>query len=420
MNILLTNYRYFVSGGPERYLFNAKELFEEKGHKVIPFSVKHPRNLPSEYSHYFLSALTDSEEAVTFRQLKLTPKNLIKLIDRTFLSVEARGRMKRLLRDNDVDVAYTLHFLRWISPSIFAELSKRGVPIVVRVSDFEYMCPGTHLLRDGEVCELCVGGSLLASVKYRCVQGSLPLSLAHYASMSLYKAMGTMKKIDAFVCPSRFTLRQMKKAGFAEEKLFHVPTFVNTQAIPPRSDVPGEYILYSGRLSPEKGVEVLLEAFEKYRKRSGAAAIPLHIIHTGGEGAGVLEERIKSGDLEDVVLLSGLPARDFYSYVGNAAFTVVPSLCYDNLPNVVLESYACGKAVIGSGLGSIPELVEDGGTGLLFEAGNSDDLADKITWLAGRRRECMNMGRKGRMLAESEYGGDLHHERLMGLFSGLM
>ena len=420
MNLLLTNYRYFISGGPERYLFNVKDLFEGNGHSVIPFSVMHPRNLPSEFSEFFLSPLTDSEKAVTFRQLKLTPKNLLKLFDRTFLSVEARRRMKRLLKHSDVDVAYVLHFLRWISPSIFTELSSRGIPIVVRVSDFEYMCPGTHLLRDGEICELCVGGSLLPSVKYRCVQGSFTLSLAHYASMSLYRAVGIMEKIDAFVCPSRFTLRQMEKAGFAEKKLFHVPTFVNTHAISPECDAPGSYILYSGRVSPEKGVEVLLDAFEKYRKRSGDAALPLHIIHTGGEGAGRLEESIKSGALEDVVLLSGLSAPDFYSHVGNAAFTVVPSLWYENLPNVVLESYACGKAVIGSGLGSIPELVEDGETGLLFEAGNSEDLADKLAWLAGRRRECVNMGRKGRMLAEREYGRDLHHKRLMDLFSGLM
>ena len=419
MNILLTNYRYFISGGPERYLFNVKELFEEKQHKVIPFSVKHPKNLPTAYSEFFLSPLSDEEESVTFRQFKLTPKNLIKLFDRTFLSVEARRQIKRLLKSNDVDVAYTLHFLRWISPSILPELSRNNIPIVVRVSDFEYMCPGTHLLRNGDICDICVGDKLWPSVKYKCVQNSFLLSLVHYASMSLYKHIGILEKIDAFVCPSQFTLGQMEKAGFSKRKLFHVPSFIDTQTIAP-DFIPGRYILYSGRISPEKGVNVLLDAFEKYRRQNGANTIPLYIIHTGGERVRYLEDRIKSDNLKEVVVLSGLSNQEFYSYVENAAFTVIPSLCYDNLPNVILESYAYGKAVIGSRRGSILELVQDGETGLLFEAGDSDDLADKMRWLADHPQECLNMGRGGRRLVEQEHNRELHYQRLMGVFSEVM
>lgn len=416
MNILLTNYRYFISGGPERYLFNAKELFESKGHRVIPFSVKHPRNVPTPYSEYFLSALSDDEKAVAFRDLKLTPANLIRMIDRTFLSIEARGKMKRLLESVDIDVAYTLHFLRWMSPSIFGELARRRIPIVVRVSDFEYMCPGTHLLRDGEVCEICVGGKLWPSVKYRCVQDSLPMSLAHYVSMTLYKRIGILDKIDAFICPSRFTLRQMEKAGFSGRKLFHVPTFIDTQAIVPDFS-PGGYILYSGRISPEKGVNVLLEAHKILAGQSANSPLPLYIIHTGGSEARSLEARVTSGELTNVRILSGLNRQEFHSYVSNAAFTVVPSICYDNLPNVILESYAFGKAVVGSNRGSISEVVLDGKTGLLFEPGNSRDLADKMAWLAGRPEECSCMGRAGRTFVENEHNKELHYDKLMSVFS---
>lgn len=416
LNILLTNYRYFISGGPERYLFNVKELFEQKQHKVIPFSVKHPKNTPTPYSEFFLSPLSDEAESVTFRQFKLTPRTLIRLFDRTFLSVEARRQIKRLLESNDVDVAYTLHFLRWISPSIFYELSRNNIPIVVRVSDFEYMCPGTHLLRDGEICEICVGDKLWPSVKYRCVQNSFFLSLAHYVSMSLYKRIGILEKINAFVCPSQFTLAQMEKAGFGKQKLFHVPTFIDTQTIAPHFDR-GQYILYSGRVSPEKGVNVLLDAFEKYKRENGTNTIPLYIIHTGGENVRDLEKRIKSDGMKDVTLLGGLSQREFYSYVKNAAFTVVPSLCYDNMPNVILESYAYGKAAIGSRRGSILELVQDGETGLLFEPGESDDLADKMGWLTAHSQECVDMGRNGRALVENEHNKEIHYERLMGVFS---
>jgi glycosyltransferase involved in cell wall biosynthesis len=418
LNILLTNYRYFVSGGPERYLFNVKALLEGKGHEVVPFSVKHPRNEPTPYSEYFLSGLTDNTDAVAFRDFRLTPKNLMRLFDRTFLSVEAGRKIKLLLESKQIDVAYTLHFLRWISPSVFGELARRGIPIVVRVSDFEYMCPGTHLLRRGEVCEICVGASLLPSVRYRCVQNSLPLSLAHFLSMSLYRLTGALEKIDAFVCPSRFTTGQMEKAGFDRKKLFHVPTFIDNETIEP-DFTPGGYILYSGRVSVEKGVEVLIDAHQKLQSQSGAGTPELYIIHTGGEEARALEAKANSGDLKKVNILSGLSQKDFHSYVKKAALTVVPSLCYDNLPNVILESYAHGKPVVGSNRGSIPEVVNDGKTGLLFEPGDSDDLAEKLGWLAEHTKECVEMGRAGRALVESEHNKELHYSRLMDVFSKL-
>lgn len=415
MNILLTNYRYFLSGGPERYLFNVKDLLESRGHEVVPFSVKHPRNDPTPYSEYFLSALTDDPEAVAFREFKLTPANLARLVDRTFLSIEARRNIQKLLEAKHIDVAYTLHFLRWISPSIFSELARRKVPIVVRVSDFEYMCPGTHLLRDGEICEICVGAGLGPSVKYRCVQRSLPLSLAHWASMSLYKLTGALDKIDAFVCPSRFTRGQMEKAGFARGKLFHVPTFIDADAIEPAFSG-GEHILYTGRISTEKGVDVLIKAYEMLQSKSAKGIPPLYIIHTGGEEARALEDRARSGDLKNVTVMSGLGRQEFYSYVRRAAFTVVPSLCYDNLPNVILESYANGKPVVGSNRGSISEVVHDGETGLLFEPGDSGDLAEKLEWMVEHRPELSDMGRVGRRLVEEEHSKDLHYEKLMGVF----
>lgn len=415
LNILLSNYRYFVSGGPERYMFNAKALFEEKGHNVIPFSVKHAKNRPTEFSDFFLSSLSDNENAVYFRQLKLNPKTLLKLLDRSFYSIEARKKLKALMRNRDIDVAYILHFLRWISPSIFAELSHRSIPIIVRISDFEYMCTGAHLLRDGKICELCVGNKLWPSVKYRCVQGSTTLSIIQYLAMSLYRKIGILDKIDAFICPSQFTLEKMVEAGYDEKKLFHVPTLVDSEKVSP-SFKSGNYILYFGRISYEKGINVLLDAFVKYDRASGSDSLPLYIILTRGIEAPEVIARVKSENMRGVKVLGGLSPSDFYSYVQNSAFTVVPSLFYENLPNVILESYAYGKPVIGSRRGSVLEVIRDGETGLLFEAGNTDDLAEKIRWMADHPQECMNMGRKARKLAEDVYNKELHYKRLIDVF----
>jgi len=419
LNILLANYRYFVSGGPERYLFNVKKLLEGKGHEVIPFSVNHPKNFPSGHSEFFLSPLSDKEEIVSFRQLKLDPKTLIKLIDRAFYSLEARKKLRGLLKKKDVDVAYILHFLRWISPSIFHEFSRKNIPIVVRISDFEYMCPGTHLLRNGEICETCVGKSLWPAVKHRCIQGSFVLSLAHWFAMSCYKKTGLLDKIDAFVCPSRFTLDKMAEAGFDRTKLFHIPTFVGSESIVPRFD-PGRYILYFGRISSEKGINVLLEAFERYRRKSVAKVLPLYIIQTRGTETVQLREKIESDKMQDVRLLNGLSNEEFHSFIKKSAFTVVPSLFYENLPNVILESYAYGKAVIGSRRGSFLEVIREGETGLLFEAGDSGELADKMEWLADHPQECAAMGRNARKLAEDEYNQEQHYAKLMALFMKLL
>jgi len=415
MNILLANYRYFVSGGPERYLFNAKALFESKGHTVLPFSVKHPKNCPTEFAEYFLSSLSDDAEAVTFRQFKLSPQTFIRLCDRTFYSLEARRKIKSLMDSHPVDIAYILHFLRWISPSILTELSRRNIPSVVRISDFEYMCPGTHLLRDGEICELCVGKDLWPSVKHKCIQNSRILSFVYYVTASLYKKMGLLDKIDAFICPSVFTLNKMIAAGYDEQKLFHVPTFVDVEKISPHYEH-GGYFLYFGRISVEKGINLLMDAFAIYKEKNPSKMLPLYIIQTGGNEATQLEKRIKSEKWDGVHILNALSPAEFYSYVKNAAFTVVPSLFYENLPNVILESYAYGKAVIGSRRGSFLEVVQDGQTGLLFEAGDCHDLADKIIWLANHPEERVNMGQNARKLAESEYNRDLHYDRLMKVF----
>jgi len=415
LNILLVNYRYFISGGPERYLFNAKKMFEFKGHKVIPFSVKHPRNRETDYEEYFLSALTGTRDASTLRQFKKTPKTLLKLFDRTFYSFEARSKVKRLLDSNKVDVAYILHFLRWISPSIFTEFSRKSIPIIVRISDFEYMCPGAHLLRDGEICELCVGDKLWPSVTHRCVQGSSLLSFIHYLAMSFHKKRGFLDKIDAFICPSRFTLGKMRTAGYDENKLFHVPTFVDFHKITPNFDV-GQYILYFGRISVEKGVDLLIDAIEVYKRRNHDQLMPLYIVQTGMDETKQLEERVRSKNLTEVKILTDLTPKQFYSYVQHSAFTIVPSLFYENLPNVILESYAYGKPVLGSRRGSFLEVIQDEKTGLLFEPNDTEDLADKIGWLVNHPDECVKMGRNARELAEKEYNRNLHYDRLMNVF----
>lgn len=420
LNILVVHYRFFVSGGPERYLFNIMEKLQKEGHKVIPFSVKHPKNRSTKYSEFFLSPITNDENSVLFNQIRKNPKTLIKLFDRAFYSFEARKKIRKIIEKLNIDVAYSLNFFRWISPSIIMELHRFGIPIIVRISDYSYICPEAHLLRDGKICELCTKGNFSYSVRHKCVQNSFLLSFINFLSISLNKQLKVIDKIDAFVCPSAFTMKKMVKAGFNKQKLFHIPTFIDSKKVVPQFE-PGNYILYFGRISQEKGISVLLNAFEKLKRKKNKVSVPIYIVgQFYGKETKQLKNRVYSDDNKYVKILAECEKDDLYQIIRNSAFTIVPSICYDNMPNVILESFANGKPVIGSRIGSIPELVKHGETGLLFEPGDSDDLAEKMQWMIDHQEKCSRMGENARKLIEKEYNPELHYKRIMEVFRTLL
>jgi len=419
MKLILVNYRYFISGGPERYLFNLKSLLEENKHIVIPFSVKHPKNVYSEFSSFFLSSIASSNSEVYFEDIKKDPLTIIKLFDRTFYSIEAMIKIKNLIRHTHPDIAYLLHFLRWISPSIVDSFRIFNIPVVARVSDFSYICPQGHLLRNGKICELCAKGNYWYSVKYRCLQNSSIISSINFFSTLLHNTMGMFEKIDAIVCPSRFTLEKLKEGGFPAGKLFHIPTFAKVHDYVPNYNV-GDYILYFGRFSKEKGADVLIDSFIKLKGKQKFNSLKLVLLGYNFEREfNEVKGRILSEKIKDLVAIAGVEGEELKQVIRNSIFTIVPSIWYDNLPNSILESYASGKPVIASNLGSFPEIVEQDVTGLLFEPGNSDDLAHKMEYLLDNRDKIMEMGKKAREKVETEFSPQRHYDSLIKLFKKL-
>ena len=176
MRICLVNHRYFVSGGPERYLFSVKSLLEARGHEVVPFSIRYRDNEPSPWEGYFAPPIARDDE-VLFRQHTWSALAIRRTLERAFWSREVYDALSRELRDARPDVAYVLQYLRKLSPAVLSALHDHDVPIVVRASDFAMVCPQQHLVRDGRVCELCVGRRPWPSVRYCCVQGRSALPL---------------------------------------------------------------------------------------------------------------------------------------------------------------------------------------------------------------------------------------------------
>ena len=343
MKIILVNYRYFISGGPERYYFNIKEILEKNGHEVIPFSVKSSRNFPNDYEKYFLDIVDDE---VYFAQAKKkTPKMIFKSFTRMFYSLEEKNKMKQLIRDTKPDLVYIMQMHNKISPSIVDAAREMKVPVVHRISDFQYMCPNALFYNDSiGVCEDCLKGKRFSCVKYKCVLNSPVYSGIKMMAKWLHDAMKVHKRIDAFIVPSEFTLGKLNVYGIPLKKLNHIPTFFNLKEKNPVVDYK-PFVLFVGRIEKQKGLMTLVKAFEEL-------PYELKIIGFSNDG---YEDELKNylgrpinGDLNveestaygkngNIHFLGRKNFEEIVPYLKSCLCTTVPSEWYDNFPNVVLE-----------------------------------------------------------------------------------
>jgi glycosyltransferase involved in cell wall biosynthesis len=412
MRILLINYRYFISGGPERYLFNLKRLLEAHGHETIPFSIKYSQNEPCDYSDYFVSPLSKADE-VFFHDQTWTLASIGKTLARSFYSRDVYRSLRALIDYARPDCAVVLHYLKKLSPSVLTALNDARVPYVVRLSDFGMVCPNAHLFRGNDVCELCVKGNKLQSVRYRCVRGSFAASAINYAATLVHDALHLFDRIPLFVVPSQFTIEKMIEGGIAASRMVHIPTMVDVPAV--GFDNRRDYqLLYSGRIEPLKGIEVLLKAVGLLFQKDPDLSLRLHVAGMGDtKYTDRLREHIVGGIGGRTEFLGKLSLEDLNREICRSAGTVCPSLWYDNMPNAVLESLACATPVIAPRHGSFPGIVRDNETGLLFEPGNAGDLAEKIKWLITHAEEARTLGNAGAAFVRKYHSPSLHYERMM-------
>ena len=408
MKIVLVNYRFFISGGPERYYFNIKEILEQNGHEVIPFSVKGSRNLPAgEYEKYFLDVVDDE---VYFAQTKKKSlRVLLKSFTRMFYSFEAKKKFGQLLDDTKPDLVYIMHFHNKISPSIIDAARKRHVPVVHRISDFQYMCPNALFYNDRTgVCEDCLKGKRWSCVKNKCVLNSKVYSGIKMVAKWLHDMTGVTKKIDAFVVPSTFTIDKFVEYGVPKEKLHHIPTFFNLKDQNPQVEYK-PFVLFVGRIEKQKGLMTLVQAFiDTYYE--------LKIIGFSNDG---YEDELKAyldGKRHHIEFLGRKSFEEIVPYLKTCLCTVVPSEWYDNFPNVILESFAYKKAVVATDFGSLPELVHENETGLTFKYADSADLTSKVKALIENPGLAQQMGENAYQTIIDKYSPDTHYRNLMELF----
>jgi glycosyltransferase involved in cell wall biosynthesis len=416
VKVLLANYRYFVSGGPEKYMFAVTEMLERAGHEVIPFSVQYRRNRETPWSQYFVEPIAGDDE-VYFRDHSRSLGALTRGLQRAFYAPDVHASVCNLVAAARPDVALVQHYLRKLSPSLLVALKDAGVPIVVRLSDFGMVCPEAHMLRDGRLCRSCITHGLLSSVWYRCVQGSLGVFGVVCASMWFAKWRKYFDLIDYFIAPSSILREEMIEGGCDGSRIVVLPTFVDAAQYDAEG-VRKRRVVYIGRLAPEKGVHVLLDAFERMLRHEGMSEFELVV---AGEG-----ERTYAAQLvaqaqrisQQVKFVGTLDAEGVRRLLSGALLSVVPSLCYENLPNAILESLAAGTPVAASDLGSMAEVLRGTDAGFLFRPGDPSELADSLASVLSQADTLKRMSRSARILAESRYSPQAHLSGLLQVLNG--
>ena len=413
MKIVVLHNRYHLTSGPERYLFSLERLLTERGHEVVPFSVRYAQNRPSPHDRYFVPP-PGGEDARYFRELR-GPLARSRLFSRSVYHAPSRRLLRGLLRDEHPDLAYVLIVANVLSPSVLLACRDAGLPIVMRLSDYHLIAPCYHFFDGTSRCELCLHGSRWHAVRKKCLQGSALVSLGRIAGMAVHDRLGLYNAVDCFVAPSTFLREKMIDAGFAPGRIVHLPSFTDLDR-PGGARPVGDSLLFVGRLTPEKGVARLLEAW-------GLAGCPGELRIVGEVNSPAAEDLRAEAARRGFAGVSFLGARssdEIQQLMDEARAVVIPSLWYENSPLVALEAMASGRAVLAHRIGSLPEVVLDGVNGFLSAPDDPRDLAARIGQVMNDPALAAELGRAGRRRAEEEYGPERHLDRLLALWTSLL
>ena len=384
MKILIGHNRYQQPGGEDAVAASEVEVLRNHGHDVL-----------------FLEF--DNKD---FNSLSVPAKI------QNVLSWEWSQKAYDLVRQHCIsfkpDVAHFHNTFYMMSPSVYTACQDVGVPVVQTLHNFRLLCSNGLFYRQGQVCEECMSHTLKRGIQYGCYRHSKILTWAVVNMLEKHWKRGTwQKKVDMFIALTDFARNKFIEGGLSGDKIVVKP---NSLAVDPglRSEI-GDYFVFAGRLTEEKGVKVALEAF---RYLSGEQLILM------GDGPLKVscEDYIKEHGLHNIRLLGHLDKEEYYKIFKKAKALILPSLWYENFPVVIIEAFACGIPVIASQLGSMKEIVVDNQTGLLFNTGDFKDLIQKINGLINNTSRMLVWGKNARKLFENKFSIQINYERLISLY----
>jgi glycosyltransferase involved in cell wall biosynthesis len=319
----------------------------------------------------------------------------------TLWSSRAADELSGLIQAFSPDVIHVHNTLPLISPSIYWAADSAGVPVVQTLHNFRLMCLSALYLREGKVCEDCVGHLPWRGIVHKCYRGSVAASAVLAGMLGLHRSLGTYRnKVTRYIALNDFCRNKFIEGGLPAKLIVVKPNFVDApapQALPRRG------ILFVGRLSVEKGVESLVNA---------AALLPVAQLRVVGDGP---QAALLDG-VQGITKLGALSGEAVQHEMNSAVALVIPSIWYENFPRTIVEAFAAGLPVIASRIGALAELVSDGETGLLFEPGNAQDLASKMDWALAHSEQMAEMGRRARAKYEAEFTAEQNYAQLIGIY----
>lgn len=330
-------------------------------------------------------------------------------IFRFIYCTESKERIFNLILDSFPDVAHLHNIYQDISPSILHVLKKNNIPTVLTLHDYKLICPNYSLTNNYISCESCANGKFYKCFINKC-KGNYLYSAIPVIEAYVHDIMNIWKKnVNIFISPSVFLKEKFVSFGWSPESIEVLPNFVELSRYLPDYS-PGDYFLYLGRLSREKGVATLVEAYKESKTEH-------RLLITG---SGPLEDEIaeRIGNDKRIKLTGYLQGESLAQVVKGARALVIPSECYENAPMSVIEAMAYGKPIIGACTGGIPEMIDDGVNGILFESGNVIDLRNKLNiFFEFIDSKIVDMGKSARKKVERAYSAEAHYKGLMQIYS---
>lgn len=382
MKILACHDYYQQRGGEDQIFADETWLLESYGHEVVPF---------------------------TMHNDEIREMGRLEVAKRTLWNRKTYADLRDLIRRRRPDIMHCTNTFPLISPAAYYAARAEGLPVVQSLHNYRMYCTNGYFLRDGNVCEDCLGKAVAwPGVVHACYRTSRAATAVVAAMQGIHRAAGTWAKVvDLYVTSCRFARRKLIQGGIPEERIVVKPNFVHPDPGPAAGD--GGYAVFVGRLSPEKGLDTLLAAWSRLPEK-----LPLKIV-----GDGPLAERVRRAAADDARIewLGWRTLEEVCAIVGNAAFLLMTSIWYETFGRTMIEAFAKATPVIVSRTGAMEELVEDGRTGLHFTPGDPHDLVSKIKQLWADRPARMRMQQAAREEYESKYTARSNYRALMEIYA---
>ena len=372
---------YKLPGGEDQVYFDEAWLLEKHGHTVVRFEK-------------YNSDIDNMSNLGVARS--------------TLWSSAVKAELDDLIAETKPDVVHFHNTFPLMSPAAYLAVKKHNIPVVQSLHNFRIICPGSTLVRDGKVCSKCVGKTFaLPSILHRCYRESRSASSVVAVRNALHRMRGTWTNdVDLFIALTEHSRKIFSESGLPADKLVVKPNFVRPD--PGVMNGRGDYAVFVGRLSHEKGIEVLLNAW-----KTRGFNIPLEII-----GDGPLGKMVETAVDENphIKWLGQLPFEEVLAKVRNARLLVMPSVWYETFGRAMIEAFAAGVPVVASNIGAMQEIVSDGQNGLHFQVGCSDDLAEKVNTLFVDDELNRTLGNEARREYLTKYTADQNYGLLMKIY----